>query len=464
MDRTGQRWIALGVGVVAVGGLLAPAPAGALASSGSPTPVGVAAAPGAAAAAGALASSGALAPAGNPVPAAGAVTAGTTYYVDSRAGDDSAAGTSVTTAWKSLDPVNAADLKPGDAVRLKRGGSWTGTLTLSGRGTAAAPITVGTYGEGVSPKISGRDGNCVVITGSYVRVIGIRASRCMWSGFEVSGDRNVLDAVQADGNISGVHIMGAHNTVKDSVLTGNDRMSVNTRGGDDDSGAFGVLLNGDDNLITGNLITGSYAASHDYRADGAAVEVYNGDRNRVTHNIARNNETFVELGAQKGKTATGNVFAHNLVTSSRRRAAFLVTRGARHSVGPVKGTVAVHNTVRLPGRDTIGWSCHHGCSPAILKLRNNVIVVGGTAGFEDGKGADEAGSVYQGRRKFKLGPKSVMADPRFRSAGNMRPGPGSPVFGRGVKLGPSWYGGAALARDLSGRPLPANPAAGAYQQ
>ncbi|MFF3437432.1 right-handed parallel beta-helix repeat-containing protein [Streptosporangium sp. NPDC002721] len=396
------------------------------------------------------------------VPAATAA-AGTVYYVDSRAGDDSAAGTSASAAWRSLDNVNAATLGPGDTVRLKRGGSWPGALTLSGKGTAASPISVEPYGKGAAPRISGRDAACVVISGSYVRVVGVHASNCQWAGFEVGGNRNELDRVIADRNITGVHFVGASNVVKNSVLRDNNRMSVNDEGGDDDSGAFGVLLNGDDNLVTGNLITGSYAGSKDYGTDGAAVEVFNGDRNRITHNVARNNETFVELGAQKGKTAGGNIFAHNVVTSSRR-ASFLVTRGAGHVVGPVRGTVAVHNSVYLPARQTLGWACHDGCSPGILKLRNNVIVVGGEVGFEDGKGADEDAGVYKGRSlKFKLGPRSILADPRFRSRTDLRLRPGSPALGRGVKLGPTWYGGTGLARDLSGAKLSASPAAGAYQ-
>ncbi|MEU4836530.1 right-handed parallel beta-helix repeat-containing protein [Streptosporangium sp. NPDC023615] len=389
--------------------------------------------------------------------------AGTVYYVDSKAGDDAAAGTSAAAPWRSLDNVNAATLRPGTVVRLRRGGSWVGPLTLSARGTAAAPVTVEPYGTGAAPRIGGRDAACVVVTGSYVRVAGVRASNCQWSGFEVAGNRNELDRVIADRNITGVHFIGAHNVLKNAVLNDNDRMSVNDEGGDDDSGAFGVLLNGDDNLVTGNVITGSYAKSKDYGTDGAAVEVFNGDRNRITHNVARDNETFAELGARKGMTATGNVLAHNVVTSSRR-GSFLVTRGPRHVVGPVKGTIAVHNSVHLPARDTMGWTCHHGCSPSILRLRNNVIVVGGQVGFEDGKGADEDAGVYRGRSlRFKLGPRSIVADPRFRSRTDLRLKPGSPALGRGVRLGPAWYGGAVMARDLSGAVLSAVPAAGAYQ-
>lgn len=386
-------------------------------------------------------------------PAVPTVVAGTTYYVDSRAGDDGAAGTSATKPWKSLEKVGGHDFKPGDAVSFKRGSSWSGTLTLSANGTAAKPIVVQAYGSGATPKISGGEPACVSISGNYWRVTGVRASSCAWSGFEVAGDGNQLVGVEADHNIAGVWVTpdGRRNVIRDSRLSDNNKMSVDTGGGDDDSGAFGVLLNGDDNLVTGNTISGSYASSHDYKTDGAAVEVYNGDRNRVTRNFSRNNETFTELGAEKGKTATGNVFAFNVVTSSRSRGSFLITRGPKHVVGPVKGTVAVHNSVYLKARDTIGWSCHDGCSPSILRLRNNVIVVGGQMGYEDGSGADEAGNVYQGRtKKFKLGPKSVIADPLYVSKSDLHLRPGSPALGHAVSLKASWYGGAASSAPNSG--------------
>ncbi|MEV0389476.1 right-handed parallel beta-helix repeat-containing protein [Nonomuraea sp. NPDC050643] len=392
--------------------------------------------------------------------------AGTTYYVDSKAGDDGAAGTSAATAWKSLDNVNAAELKPGDTVSFKRGSRFTGPLTLAAKGTAAKPIVVQAYGTGALARISGGENDCVVVNGNHWRVSGLRASGCRWAGFEVGGDSNELIGVQADRNIAGVHVTpsGSRNTVRDSVLTDNNKMSVNDDGGDNDSGAFGVLLNGDDNVVTGNTISGSFAKSADYGMDGAAVEIFGGDRNVVTHNTSRNNETFTELGAKKGSTATGNVFAFNVVTSSHSRGSFLITRGPRHIVGPVKGTIAAHNSVYLPARNTIGWSCHDGCSPSILKLRNNAIVVGGESGWEDGKGADEAGSVYKGRKaRFKLGPKSVMADPKFVSRTDLRLRPGSPALDRGVPLGPQWYGGKSFAKDAAGKPLPATPDAGAYQ-
>jgi hypothetical protein len=389
--------------------------------------------------------------------------ASTTYYVDSRKGDDSAAGTSPAKAWKTLGKVNAATLRPGDAVSLKRGSQWTGRLTLAAKGTASRPILLQPYGNGPVARISGRDGNCVVVSGDHWRITGVRASGCQWAGFEISGDRNQLVGVLADRNIAGVLVTpaGSRNVIRDSVLTGNDRMSVNDSEPDNDSGAFGVLLNGDDNTVTGNTIAGSYAPSADYGFDGAAVEVFDGDRNLITHNTARDNETFTELGARKGGTATGNVFAFNVVTSSRGHASFLITRGPQHVVGPVIGTLAVHNSVYLPARRTIGWSCHGGCSPSILRLRNNVISVGGEVGYEDGKGADDAGGVYEGRTyRFKLGRGSVKADPRFVSRTDLHLRPGSPALGHGVRLGPEWFGGVSAGPGAR----PPSPDAGAYQR
>ncbi|MFC4585924.1 right-handed parallel beta-helix repeat-containing protein [Sphaerisporangium corydalis] len=394
--------------------------------------------------------------------------AGRVYYVDARKGDDDAPGTSARKAWRSLDRANGARLRPGDTLLFRRDGRWKGTLTLRGKGTSARRITVGAYGKGARPKITGRDGDCVVVKGSYLRISDLRASDCQWGGFRVDGRHNDLWDVYADRNVAGIWVTerGSRNTIRHSQIIGNDRMSVNDGAPDNDSGAFGVLLNGDDNRVVGNLIAGSYAASQDYVADGAAVEVYDGDRNVVSHNVSRDNETFTELGHSPDRTAKDNLFANNVVTSSRKRGSFLITRGPGHVVGPVSGTTAVNNSVYLPARKTIGVSCADGCSPKILVMRNNAIKVGGTAMFEDGSGIDDAGGVYDGRAShFKPGRRTIRRDPGFRSRRDLRLRPGAPAIGQGVPLGPSWFGGAALAVDAAGRSIPRskNPDAGAYQ-
>src|SRR6267154_4448858 len=77
------------------------------------------------------------------------------YYVDSRAGDDSNAGTSPASAWKSLEKVNARTFLPGDRILLKSSSMWNGQLWPKGSGVEGRPITVGMYGGGVKPVING---------------------------------------------------------------------------------------------------------------------------------------------------------------------------------------------------------------------------------------------------------------------------------------------------------------------
>ncbi len=81
--------------------------------------------------------------------AANAATAAT-WYVDSNAGDDSAAGSSPAAAWRSLERVNRAAISPGDQVLFKRGGLWRGTL-IPASGEKGKPVTYSWYGEGPKP-------------------------------------------------------------------------------------------------------------------------------------------------------------------------------------------------------------------------------------------------------------------------------------------------------------------------
>ena len=52
-------------------------------------------------------------------------TGGTDYFLDATAGDDAAAGTSRTTAWKTLDKASATTFAPGDRLLLKAGETWS---------------------------------------------------------------------------------------------------------------------------------------------------------------------------------------------------------------------------------------------------------------------------------------------------------------------------------------------------
>jgi len=92
-----------------------------------------------------------------PTPAPAPTTRTTkVYYVDPSSGNDANAGTSATSAWRSVTRVGKATLAAGDSVVLKRGGIWYGqTLTVNSSGQSGNPIIIGAYGTGAAPILDG---------------------------------------------------------------------------------------------------------------------------------------------------------------------------------------------------------------------------------------------------------------------------------------------------------------------
>lgn len=392
-----------------------------------------------------------LLPASTPSPAHAATvdnparkTAGRTFYVDPLLGSDRASGRGPLAAWRSLTKVNADGLRPGDTVLLRAGRRHRGGLDLRVDGTRSRPVTVGRYGRGARPVVA--QGGCVTLRGDWTQVIGLAAVRCGRAGFTVEGAHVVLRDVFATDNVAGVWIRegASYATVSDSVLRDNDRMAGGTPGPDDDYGAFGVEVNGDHARVTRNIISGNRARSADYGEDGSAVEVYQAVGTTIDHNRSIDNLAFTELG---GKRTRGTRVAYNSVRSSLRAGSFLMTRGPGQTWGPVVGTVAEHNTVRLTGAKSFGFGCYGGCTPKILTLRRNVIVAGWYAGWADGTFAS-AQNIYGGEIWFDLARTDSTASPRFVNAarGDLRLAPGSPALDR--------VASAAWGTDVNGRSLP----------
>ena len=75
------------------------------------------------------------------------------YHLDSRAGDDARDGLTPTTAWRTLDKVNAATFQPGDRVLFRSGSAWSGQLRITAQGEPGRPIVFRAYGEGPRPRI-----------------------------------------------------------------------------------------------------------------------------------------------------------------------------------------------------------------------------------------------------------------------------------------------------------------------
>lgn len=77
------------------------------------------------------------------------------FYVNDLEGNDHNEGTAPERAWKSLAKVNAQQFRPGDRIRFRRGGVWTGMLQPRGDGDLEAPVVLEGYGQGDKPWIQG---------------------------------------------------------------------------------------------------------------------------------------------------------------------------------------------------------------------------------------------------------------------------------------------------------------------
>src|SRR5665647_553890 len=85
------------------------------------------------------------------------LTANATNYYISSSGSDTNNGTSTSTPWKTLSKLNAyfSSLQPGDNVLLNRGDVFYGSINVNKSGSFGSPITIGAYGSGAKPVITG---------------------------------------------------------------------------------------------------------------------------------------------------------------------------------------------------------------------------------------------------------------------------------------------------------------------
>lgn len=83
--------------------------------------------------------------------------ANATNYYFSASGNDANNGTSTSTHWQTIAKFNSvfASKSPGDNFLFNRGDVFYSSLVISRSGSSGSPITIGAYGSGANPIITG---------------------------------------------------------------------------------------------------------------------------------------------------------------------------------------------------------------------------------------------------------------------------------------------------------------------
>ena len=151
---------------------------------------------------------------------------GTAYYVDSVNGSDSNSGTSPENAWQSLARASVT-YSAGDRILLKCGSVFDSAFDTRGSGTAEAPITVSSYGEGALPVI--------VNNNPYPIFIIHSASNWIIENIEFTapeGTGAMYIVAHTDENVENITLRNCvfHDIAPDDETTGSAAISINTDG------------------------------------------------------------------------------------------------------------------------------------------------------------------------------------------------------------------------------------------
>jgi hypothetical protein len=241
----------------------------------------------------------------------------TTYYLDnsSSRASDSNAGTSADTPFASLSALNSRTFRPGDVISIKAGTSYNGTLTITADGTAVAPVTFNSYGAGAKPIISTSSTYAINLNGAnHVVLDGLDARNAANAGVNLtaSSNNNIVRNMDVSKVAFGIWVEGQHN-----LFTGNAvhdlKMWRNTQGGDDDTGAIGFGILGSNNEFAFNKIWNAKAQSYDYGSDGGGFETWRSVSNTKIHdNWVQDSSGFFEAGGLAGDRVVNISLVNNV--------------------------------------------------------------------------------------------------------------------------------------------------------
>ncbi|MES2276171.1 MAG: hypothetical protein V4592_09120 [Bacteroidota bacterium] len=248
---------------------------------------------------------------------AAVVTKPVDYYVDADKGNDANNGTSIKSAWKTLDKVNAQIFVPGNRILFKAGGMWTGQLAPKGSGAAGAPIIVSQYGKGNKPLINGGgmvgQGVVYLFNQSYWEITNLEIT----NDAPEEGDRRGVEVTAANyGLIEHIYLknLDIHN-IKGRI--GHEAPQKRT------AGIF-ITVNADDKKDTRyNDVLIQDCMIHDVQNQGIVTNnevsgadypgTPNWERRKITNLIVRGNTLHhISKNAMIIRLADGGLVEHNL--------------------------------------------------------------------------------------------------------------------------------------------------------
>ncbi len=282
----------------------------------------------------------------------------TTYYI-SNTGNNRYDGLTPATAWQTMARVqiaaNSGLVKAGDKFLFKKGDSFSGTLTWANifgnkapSGTANAPIVFSSYGTGAKPLFQYHSDfeknpekkilffvagvNHIIFDGLNITDLvfskddKVSPANCgIAFNFGSYGDATCNHCTVKNTDMSnigmGIVMIGDSNRV-DSCSFVDLKNVRNTYGNnfpenDDDYGANGVTITGNDNLIAHSFFSGNWAESYDYGFSGGAIESFgSSSRNRIVYNTIIDCNGVMEIGSSKGGMAADDLLANNLLINN----------------------------------------------------------------------------------------------------------------------------------------------------
>ncbi len=378
----------------------------------------------------------------------------TNYFVDSGAGNDARDGLSDATSWQSLSKVSGFPFNPGDVVNFKRGGTWTGTLTITRSGVSGNPITFQDYGNGNAPLLrrasspeTGGFTRTVVVNGSWIVFQDFLITNAHEAGIflNTSANRNVIRNNEITATGYGVAVYGQFNLVTRNHVHDVHMIVSNAAGLNYGAGCFFFQQAGSGgNELSYNRAINCRAPDPFFGINGKFVEIFNnGDNLYVHHNYAENAGAFFEAGASSGGTAANVKLAYNVFVNSHADAAQPVTTFCFNTSSftiTIANFVFDNNTVYQQTGDS-GVYRIFGCSPnlAFITARNNIF-------YSDSQIANSGSFVHANNVYYMtsgsgvgyaLGAGERIANPLFvdAAARNLRLQPLSPAIDAGLALG-----------------------------